>query len=430
MVNRPFFKRSSDSNASGELVVASADQGAREIVEAERVERPEVFRESVNDMLRQAPPKIPQPVQFLQRMTFETDLLTTLYQIKSTYIAWGYKFAYSWSEYYWFYYVARLFLAFLSSQSREKPSLTDQWTARETRTPFLDRPLKMMEMALEEANKLGLTLRAKAQSFRPLPRERMLSYIDPNFRDLPEPETIGVLQLAHIIATSARKRRDCFVVVDTGAESDLTYGAGKSQLAIEVAGEAYAALGKAFDLRRDVVYSSDRKRFNRLLSDRSPEQPFVVDELDTFIYGRESMKGENKEIVQTLKRTRKWGRPIVGCSGSIWGLDVVVRELKVTHRCRIEGWDEDRFTGRATVWRKGGFPKQDDDYWGKFLFSLEFEGLPKDAFDKYTQCVLMTEETNDLDKFLSKNPEWLVEPPNTPLVQSTDASPKTPDPAP
>ena len=410
-----------DSGRSRAIV---ADEPPEEVIEVRPEDAArETFRRQANEALSR-PPKIAGPVGFINRMTFETDLLTTIYQIKSTYISWGYTSGYDYRTYYWFLAVARLFLMFLSSQGQTRPTLSMKWQAMESRVPFLERPMEMMELALAEANRLGLTLRSKQHAFKALPREKMQIGLDPN-RRIEEPETIGVLQLADLVARSAEKRRDVFMVIDTALNADISFGAGKSQLMLQVLDETYNRLGKKFDFRHDVVYAEDHVRFRKLLTDKTPLSPFGVDELDQFAYAREAMKGENKETMQDLKRTRKWGRPIVGCCGSLWQLDPFLRDIKITHRIRIEYWDDENYRGRATVWRKGGFSVQPEDRWGKWPpeFPMEFSGIPAEAFQRYHQCALLAEESGSggMDKFLAKNSRWLDERPEV-VTPSADLS--------
>ncbi len=406
----------------GQASVPADNEAARDaaVVEATDIE----VAESPQDRLRassavateyaqrrlrgEGPPDVKSPTLFLQRMTFETELLATIDQVKSIYIQWGYTFAYNWATYYWLYYVAEYFLRALSSQSEMSPTLYQRFKSREISVPFFDRPMEMLEMSLREARHLGLTLRTARPAHAALPRDKMLALIDPS-RQIEHPEQIGVLQIAADIAEAAKERRDCFIVIDVSPRI-RQFGAGKSQLLVQILAEANAMLGNGFDARFDIVYGEDHKRFRRLLNETTPEHAFGVDELDQFAYAREAMKGSNKETMQTLKQTRKWGRPIVACSASLWQLDPFLRDIKITHRVRIEEWDGKKREGRATVFEKGGFPDPPNDLWGRFppIIAFDFMGLPAASYRTYYECAILASKAGGegMDKFLRENPSW------------------------
>jgi len=393
--------------------VPAAEAAEIEVVEAEVVPQPlarvpQAADAYARQRLRgEGPPDVKGPTLFLQRMDFETELLATINQVKTIFVQWAYTYAYKWETYYWAYYVGDYFLRILSSQGGGvKPTLFERWRARELSVPFFERPMEMLEMALAEAHRLGLTLRKGRPVEAPLPREKMLKLIDPE-RRIENPETIGVLQLAADLAEFARDRVDCFVLIDVSPHI-RQFGAGKTQLLIQLVAETNAQLGHVFDVRHDIVYGEDHKRFRHLLNDTDPEHAFGVDELDQFAYSREAMKGANKETVQTLKQTRKWGRPVIGCSASLWQLDPFLRDVKITHRVRIEEWDRKARRGRAVVFEKGGFPEPPNDKWGRYppVRAFEFEGLGPASYALTIECALLARRTGDMDKYLREHPTW------------------------
>ncbi len=397
MVRLPWERRSAP--ASDKPVAAEAAE--IEVLETEVVPQPLVKPPPA----REGPPDVRTSTTFIQRMDFETEILRMREQVRTLFIQWGYD-QLSWRKRYWLEQTLTEFLVTLSSQSIEAPTLTQKWEAKKASVPWLDQPMAMLEMALAEANKLGLTLRKGRPIEAPLPRDKMLKLIDPD-RKIERPEAIGVLQLATDIAEAARDRVDCFVLIDVSPRI-RQFGAGKTQLLMQVLAEVNSMLGKTFDVRHDVVYGEDHKRFRRLLSETEAEHAFGVDELDQFAYSREAMKGPNKETMQTLKQTRKWGRPIVGCSASLWQLDPFLRDVKITHRIRIEEWDRKSRRGRAVVFEKGGFPDPPNDMWGRIppVRAFEFEGLGAKAYNLTVECALLARRAGDMDKYLRENPSW------------------------
>lgn len=359
------------------------------------------------DQIERLPPRVQPWSVFTQRMTFETELLSDLDEIQKIFNRWGYRYAWDVHARFWFEFVADKYLGIVSSQSPQTPTLRQRWEAISPSIEGWRRPLACLEMALTEARRLGLTLRMRDQAYHPLTRDAMLKLIDPD-RKLEEPEQIGILQIAAEISEAAKERRDCFVIIDVSPRI-RQFGAGKSQLMMQVLAETNRMLGNGFDARWDVVYGEDHRRFRRLLGDTSPEHAFGVDELDQFAYSREAMKGANKETMQTLKQTRKWGRPIVACSASLWQLDPFLRDIKITHRFRIEEWDSKNRRGRATVWEKGGFADPPNDLWGRVppVLTFEFVGLPSDSYKLYYECaILSTREREGMDKYLKDHPSW------------------------
>ncbi len=281
-----------------------------------------------------------------------------------------------------------------------------------TLTPELRNKLGLLKVgyAWNYTARTKLGLEAMKEPFKPYTTDD-LKLLFTN-KDNGTPDQYGTNQVAGIIAESARKRRDCFMVIDVGSTGPFQYGAGKSQLMLQLIHQAYLLLGGIFNPAMDVVYSDDRVRFNRLLDDVEPLKPFGVDEFDPFCYKRNWSKTDNKEIVIKLTRTRKWGRPLIGCTGSIWQLDQFLRDIKITHRIRIVDWDDEHLVGRAQIHRKGGFQKEEEDKWGMWLFSFDYYGIPSVAYKQYVKLVLAAEKSSGetgLDRFLQNNPGFLAD---------------------
>ena len=84
----------------------------------------------------------------------------------------------------------------------------------------------------------------------------------------------------------------------------------------------------------------------------------------------------------------------------------------VTNRLKVTKWDEDLFTGEATLFRKYGPPKyqvEDEDKWGLEVFPIKFRGLTQDQFRLIDACANKTHEIEDtmsLDDLLIRDSNW------------------------
>lgn len=284
--------------------------------------------------------------------------------------------------------------------------LTDGWGEEiNAKLELMSRAIKLAGMGVRDAPKPSPVVLPEAMHLR------IRSELEP-WQE--RPDEAGVVQVSELVAQSIVKRRLMLLIVDVDPFAGIAFGGGKSQLLWQVGYWAFVALGQVFDGRKDIVYRADRARMTRLMGE-SENVPILVDEINQFFDMWNWNDPRNKYLVHQVEMYRKVGRPILGACSQIWILNKRFREVIVTHRLSVTRWDDDAYTGEATLFEKWGPPASQDEKenkWGREIRRIKFAGLTPKQFRFYSACADKTrdvEEKQSLDDYMAEYPLFLAD---------------------